>query len=60
MWYQRFLSKRLGVAVASIVAVVQSGAEPLEMAATIAMIACTYIAAESARPSGSISDGSDE
>ena len=56
MWYQRFLSKRLGVAVASIVTVVQSGAEPLGMAVAIATIACTYIAAESLRPSGEYSE----
>lgn len=56
MWYERLLSKRLGMAVTGIVTVVSSGAEPLHIAATVATIICTYIAAESARPSGANSD----
>ena len=52
MWYERILSKRLGMAVTGIVTVIQSGAEPLHIAASVATIICTYIAAESMRPSG--------
>lgn len=52
MWYERLLSKRLGLAVTGIVTVIQSGAEPLHVATAVATIICTYIAAESARPSG--------
>jgi hypothetical protein len=46
------------MAVTSIVIVAQSGVEPLEMAVSIAAIVCTYIVAETARPSGA-QNGSD-
>jgi hypothetical protein len=52
MWYQRLLSKRLGGAVAAIVAVAQSGVTPLELTVSITTLVCAYIAAESLRPSG--------
>ena len=59
MWYDRFLSKRLAVAITGIVTAIQSGGEPLEIAVAVTAIVCTYIAAESVRPSGSIENGND-
>jgi hypothetical protein len=54
MWYQRLLSKRLGVAISGVVAVISSGVSPLEMTIAITSIVCTYVVAETSRPSGSI------
>ena len=48
-----FLSKRLAVAVGGIITAIQSGGSPTEIAMAVTIIVCTYIAAESARPSGS-------
>lgn len=59
MWYQRLLSKRLGTAIAGIIAVIQSGVPPLEATIAISTIVCTYVVAETARPSGS-DNGSDD
>jgi len=56
MLYQRFLSKRLGVAIAGITAAIQSGAEPIEIALTVATIVCTYIVAETTRPTSNDND----
>jgi hypothetical protein len=53
MWWDRILSKRLGIAITGIVTVAQAGLAPLETAVSIATIVVTYIAAETARPSGS-------
>ena len=55
MWKQ-FLSKRLGTAIAGIITVVQSGADPLEMTIAITTIVATYIVAETTRPSGGTDD----
>jgi hypothetical protein len=50
------MSKRLGLAVTGIVTAIQSGAEPVHIAVSVASIICTYIAAETIRPSG-VCDG---
>lgn len=56
MWFERLMSKRLGLAVTGIVTAIQSGAEPVHIAMSVASIICTYIAAETIRPSG-VCDG---
>jgi hypothetical protein len=52
MWYDRFLSKRLAMAITGIVTAVQAGGEPAQVAMNVTVIVIAYIAAESARPSG--------
>jgi len=52
MHLDKFLSKRLAVAIGGIVTAIQSGGSPTEIAMAVTIIVCTYIAAESARPTG--------
>ena len=56
MWFERLLSKRLGMAITGIVTAIQAGGDPAQIAMNVTVIVCAYIAAESARPSGG-SDG---
>jgi hypothetical protein len=53
MWYSRFLSKRLAVAITGVVTAVQAGNDPMTTTIAVAAIVCAYIAAETTRPSGS-------
>jgi hypothetical protein len=59
MWYERFLSKRLGVAITGIVTAIQAGGDPLTTSIAVASIVCAYIASETVRPSGSLDQSND-
>jgi hypothetical protein len=56
MWFDRFLSKRLAAAITAIVVAIEAGADPITTSVLIGSVVCTYIAAETARPSGSSND----
>jgi hypothetical protein len=51
MWWRKLVSKRLGAAIASVSALVSSGADPWTIVAGVASVACAYIAGETFRPS---------
>jgi hypothetical protein len=58
MRWETFLSKRLAVAIGGIVTAIQSGGSPAEIALSVTVIVCTYIASESFRPSGELNGDS--
>lgn len=57
MWYDRFLSKRLAATVTAVITAIQAGGDPMTTTIVIGSVICTYIAAETVRPSGSTDVG---